>query len=121
MERKRHLRRDGGLGCGQPVDRDPITRKVLATSPGDRLTSSTTAVSATGNRVAVCFGLIPRSLDICIFETTGYRLTYLYRAVDARGQTVDFRLKRDVAAAKAFFCKAFKTHGSVPRTITLDG
>jgi len=48
---------------------------------------------------------------------------YLYRAVDARGNTVDFRLslKRDVAAAKAFFRKAFKTQGRVPRTITLDG
>ena len=36
---------------------------------------------------------------------------YLFRAVDARGQTVDFRLSptRDVAAAKAFFRKAFKT------------
>jgi transposase-like protein len=48
---------------------------------------------------------------------------YLFRAVDARGQTVDFRLSptRDVAAAKAFFRKAFKTQGRVPRTITLDG
>jgi hypothetical protein len=46
---------------------------------------------------------------------------YLYRAVDARGQTVDFRLsrKRDVAAAKAFFRKAVKTQGRVPGTITL--
>lgn len=37
-------------------------------------------------------------------------LTYLYRAVESRGQTVDFRLspKRDVAATKAFFRKAFK-------------
>ena len=35
---------------------------------------------------------------------------YLYRAVDARGQTVDLHLssKRDVAAAKALFRKAFK-------------
>jgi putative transposase len=42
----------------------------------------------------------------------------------ARGRDVhDFRLspKRDVAAAKAFFRKAFKTQGRVPRTITLDG
>jgi transposase-like protein len=49
--------------------------------------------------------------------------TYLYRAVDSHGNTIDFRLsrKRDVAAAKAFFRKAVKTQGRVPDTITLDG
>ena len=49
--------------------------------------------------------------------------TYLYRAVDGEGQTVDFRLsaRRDVAAAKAFFRKAIKGQGSDPGTITLDG
>src|SRR6202046_1351837 len=48
---------------------------------------------------------------------------YLYRAVDREGKTVDFRLssRRDVAAAKAFFRKAFKSQGSTPLTITLDG
>jgi transposase-like protein len=48
---------------------------------------------------------------------------YLYRAVDRAGKTVDFRLsrRRDVTAAKAFFRKAFKSQGSTPRTITLDG
>lgn len=52
------------------------------------------------------------------------RWTYLYRAVDARGKTIDFRLspKRDVAAAKAFFRNAFNTQQRrAPRTITLDG
>jgi transposase-like protein len=49
--------------------------------------------------------------------------TYLYRAVDRDGQTVDFRLspKRDVAAAKAFFRKALNTQGRAPLSITLDG
>ena len=49
--------------------------------------------------------------------------TYLYRAVDKAGQTVDFRLSRtrDVAAAKAFFKKAIRHEGRSPHTITLDG
>jgi transposase-like protein len=49
--------------------------------------------------------------------------TYLYRAVDSAGKTVDFllRARRDVAAAKAFFRRAFKSHGKLPRAITLDG
>ena len=49
--------------------------------------------------------------------------TYLYRAVDREGYTVDFRLstKHDVAAAQAFFRKAIKSRGASPRTIRLDG
>src|ERR1035441_10428270 len=51
------------------------------------------------------------------------RWTYLYRAVDREGQTVDFRLSpsRDVAAAKAFLRKALHTQGRAPVSITLDG
>ena len=49
------------------------------------------------------------------------RWTYLYRAVDKVGQTVDFYLseRRDVNAAKHFFRKAMKSVGT-PRVITLD-
>ena len=49
--------------------------------------------------------------------------TYLYRAVDREGQTVDFRLSanRDVKAAKAFFRKALQTQGRPVVSITLDG
>jgi transposase-like protein len=49
------------------------------------------------------------------------RWTYLYRAVDKYGQTVDFLLseRRDVAAAKRFFSRAIQ-HNGTPRVITLD-
>jgi transposase-like protein len=50
------------------------------------------------------------------------RWAYLYRVVDKEGKTVDFLLhaKRDVAGAKAFFQKAFKGQGRLPKKITLD-
>jgi len=51
------------------------------------------------------------------------RWTYLYRAVDSRGRTIDFLLsaKRDAAAAKRFFRKALgQPHTVNPRTITVD-
>jgi transposase-like protein len=48
---------------------------------------------------------------------------YLYRAVDASGKTVEFRLspRRNVASAKAFFRKAIHSQCRSPETITLDG
>jgi transposase-like protein len=51
------------------------------------------------------------------------RWTYLYRAVDRYGQTIDFLLsaRRDAAAAKRFFRKALgQPHTVNPRTITVD-
>jgi len=46
---------------------------------------------------------------------------YLYRAVDREGNTIDFllRARRDTAAAKAFFKKAMKCHGT-PEKVTVD-
>ena len=46
---------------------------------------------------------------------------YLYRAVDADGQTIDFLLsaKRDAAAARQFLEVAICLHG-VPQKITID-
>jgi transposase-like protein len=49
--------------------------------------------------------------------------TYLYRAVDNLGQTIEFLLstRRDAAAAKWFFRKALaQPHTVNPRTITVD-
>jgi transposase, IS6 family len=49
--------------------------------------------------------------------------SYLYRAVDSLGQTIDFLLsgRRDAAAAKRFFRKALaQPHTVNPRTITVD-
>ena len=51
------------------------------------------------------------------------RWTYLYRAVDSRGQTIDFlhSAKHDAEAAKRFFRKALRQPHTVnPRTITVD-
>ena len=49
--------------------------------------------------------------------------TYLYRAVDSLGQTIDFMLsaRRNATAAKRFFRKALRRPHTVnPRTITVD-
>lgn len=51
------------------------------------------------------------------------RWTYLYRAVDSRGQTIDYLLsaRRDAAAAKHFPSKTLgQPHRACPRTITVD-
>ncbi|MED1436854.1 IS6 family transposase, partial [Bacillus mycoides] len=48
---------------------------------------------------------------------------YLYRAVDSKGNTIDFSLNktRDQKAAKRFFKKALRSfHVSKPRVITVD-
>lgn len=47
--------------------------------------------------------------------------TYLYRAVDRDGQTLDFMLseRRDLAAARRFFRKAIVTNG-VPEKVVID-
>ena len=50
--------------------------------------------------------------------------TYLYRAVDSTGDTIDFLLspKRDASAAKSFFQKALRSPNHArPRVINVDG
>lgn len=51
----------------------------------------------------------------------GGQWKYLYRAVDRRGDTIDFLLRahRDCAAARRFFERAMELHG-VPDKITID-
>lgn len=48
---------------------------------------------------------------------------YLYRAVDSKGNTIDFFLlkNRDKIVARKFFKKALKSsHNQMPRIITVD-
>ena len=48
---------------------------------------------------------------------------YFYRAVDSKGDTIDFMLsaKRHLKAAKRFFKKALSSnHNQIPRVITVD-
>ncbi|OYD80677.1 IS6 family transposase [Azospirillum brasilense] len=60
-------------------------------------------------------------VDETYVKVKGRRM-YLYRAVDARGHTIDFLLsaKRDAAAARRFFRKALRQHTVNPRTLTVD-
>ena len=55
------------------------------------------------------------------YVKVGGQWTYLYRAVDRAGATIDFVLRthRDYAAARRFFERAIELHG-VPETITID-
>lgn len=49
--------------------------------------------------------------------------TYLYRAVDKYGKTIDFLFteQRDEPAAKKFLIKAIRRHSGVPEKIIIDG
>jgi transposase, IS6 family len=51
----------------------------------------------------------------------GGRWTYLYRAVDQRGQVIDVLLsvRRDLGAARCFFTRALRA-GTVPVEVTTD-
>ena len=59
-------------------------------------------------------------MDETYIKVKGKR-TYLYRAVDKYGKTIDFllRAKRDKVAAKAFFKKAIKSSGK-PCKVNID-
>src|SRR5438270_9904656 len=62
-------------------------------------------------------------VDETYLRVTG-KWTYLYRAVDSTGDTIDFLLSptRDAAAAKRFFQKALRSPSHPrPRVINVDG
>ena len=64
-----------------------------------------------------------RRVDETYIKVAG-KWTYLYRAVDSRGDTIDFMLspKRDLTAAKLFLRLALSgTGGKRPRVINVDG
>jgi transposase-like protein len=58
-----------------------------------------------------------------MFETTRVERAYLYRAVDRNSKAAEFRLnvRREMVAARAFFCKTIAARGCELRTIALDG
>ena len=71
--------------------------------------------------------MLPQTNDSWRFNETYIKVKgqwmYLYRAVDSRGNTIDFCLgkTRDQKTAKRFFKKALRYfHVSQPRVITVD-
>jgi putative transposase len=63
-----------------------------------------------------------KSSPVCRTIHINGKLHYLWRAVDQDGEVVDVFLqgKRDGAAAKRFFKRLLRSHGSEPRKIVTD-
>ena len=57
-----------------------------------------------------------------VFVKINGKQHYLWRAVDQDGEVVDvyLQVKRDGAAAKRFFRRLLRNHGSEPRKIVTD-
>ena len=100
------------LERGIKVDHTTINRWVLAYAP-EIEKRSRAYLKATNDSYRV---------DETYIKVKG-KWKYLYRAVDSRGNTIDFvlRAKRDKVAAKYFLRKALKAHHTTkPRVITVD-
>jgi transposase, IS6 family len=75
-------------------------------------------------RECVCQPIMSGRRNLCSSVRVAGKWTYLYRAVDSTGATIDFFLsaKRDAAAARHFFQKALRAPGHPrPRVINVDG
>ena len=88
----------------------------MANSGGTRIVRESFSVATVrgGKHLAIRF---------CVARVAG-QWTYLYRAIDSAGNTIDFRLSpcRDAGAAKSFLQLAIAQAGDVhPRVINVDG
>jgi putative transposase len=95
---------------GVEVDHATLNRWVVKFSP-------TIAANAQARKRPTA---ISWRMDETYIKVRG-KWTYLYRAVDRDGQTLDFMLseRRDTAAARRFFQRAVGTNG-VPERISID-
>ncbi len=96
---------------GVPVDHATIHRWSLKMLP------VLAAAFSTRKRTVGCSWRI----DETYIQVCG-QWKYLYRAVDAQGQTIDFLMsaRRDAAAARQFLEQALDLHG-VPQKVSIDG
>ena len=106
--------------CGGNDDFSGACRSI---TPGSTAGSRNTRLSWTSKRQVPDWQASSWRVDETYIRVGG-RWCYLYRAITAGGQTLDFYLssKRNVAAAKRFLAKAVRSNASAgyPRVINTD-
>ena len=119
---------DGGTAYGwePPTWRKSTHPKTLETLVNDREEAPSAAAAPAVPAVQespASSELVPVGQRVSYIRVGG-RWCYLYRAITAGGQTLDFYLspKRNVAAAKRFLAKALRSNASAgyPRVINTD-